>query len=137
MCHPSSLNFGNQGKEIHYKCIILLLSNMGTRERRIIINASSFFFKLWEPGKGESLQMRHPSSLNFGNQGKEIHYKCIILLLSNMGTRERRIIINVSSFFFKLWEPGKGESLQMRHPSYLNFGNQGKEDHNKCVILVL
>jgi hypothetical protein len=100
----------NKGKENHYICIILLLCTLGTKERRIITNGVILIFFV-------------------GNQGKENHYKCIILHLCTLGTRERRIITNAPSFslnsgnqgtenhykcailFFKLWEPGKGESL--------------------------
>jgi hypothetical protein len=99
-----------KGKENPYKC---------TRERRIITNVQ---------GKGESLQMY---------KGKENHYKCtrerrIIYQCKLFLTWERGIITNAPSF-----EPGKGESLQMHHPSSLRFGNQGKENYYKCVILHL
>ncbi len=103
--------FGNKGKENHNKCVILCLCTLGTRERRIITNASSFIFVLYELGKGGSLQMHHPLALDFGKQGKENHYKCIILHLWTLRrTRERKIIINASFF-----EPGKGESLFNLH----------------------
>jgi hypothetical protein len=130
MQHPSSLYFGNQGKENHYncvilhlwalgtrergnhdKCVILLLSNLGTRERGIITSVSSSFFLIWEPWEVKSLSVRHPSLLGFENQRKENHCKCVIFLFPTLETRKMRIMINAASFIFVLWEPGKRESL--------------------------
>jgi hypothetical protein len=85
------IHYGNQGKENHDKCVILLLSNLGTRERGIITSVSSSFFLIWEPWEVKSLSVRHPSVLGFKNQGKKNHYNCVILLLQTLGTRERRI----------------------------------------------
>jgi hypothetical protein len=89
MSHPYFLNFGNQGKENHYKCVILLLSNLGTRER----------------GNHDQSVIRLRCDLE-GNNSEGDHYECVIHRLWDMETVEKKEFWLMRHQFFIWFKQG-------------------------------